>query len=208
LKIHKIPSQIIKGKLTPLNTKNVTGIALHHMANANWSVKDVENYHVNSNGWTAIGYNYWIGFDGSIYEGRGLNIGAHITGFNSTTVGIGFQGNFQSGTKVPVSVMTDEQFNAGVELIAWLKEQIPSIQKIGGHRDFAASSCPGDTFPLAEMIIGRKRGVKTMIQTAEQALDKIISCGAEIDRQFWLSACDHVKYLEELFIKIAKSFKE
>ena len=37
----------------------------------------LESWHINK-GWVAIGYNYWIGFDGKVYEGRGLNKGAGV----------------------------------------------------------------------------------------------------------------------------------
>lgn len=205
LEIRKIPNQIINGSLTPLNRNNITAIVLHHMANATWNVKDVEAYHVNTLGWNAIGYNYFIAFDGTVYEGRGLNVGAHVSGYNSTTIGIGFQGNYQSGTKVALSVMTDEQFNAGVELIQHIKSLFPKITRVDGHRAFQANACPGDKFPLEEMINGRRRG--TMINTPEQAIDKIIASGAEIDKAFWVSACRHIKYLDELFIKIANAMR-
>lgn len=205
MNIKKIPNQIIKGNFVPLTLSKVTGIALHHMDNATWGIKDVEAYHVNTNGWIAIGYNYWIGFDGTIYEGRGLNLGAHITGHNADTIGIGFQGNFQSGTDVPLSVMTDTHFNLGVELIAYLRGNIPTIKKVGGHKDFAATACPGNTFPLAEMISGVKRGVKIMIETADQALDKIIAAGVDTDKEFWLKGCEYDTHLEKLLIKIANA---
>lgn len=201
--IHNIPNQIIKGVLIPLDLSKVTGISIHHMGNATWGVKEIEAYHVHTNGWNAIGYNYFITFDGTIYKGRGLNLGAHTLGYNSVTVGIGFQGNFQSGTNVELSAMTEAQFNAGVELIAWLKEKIPSVKKVGGHRDFAASACPGNTFPLEEMVLGIKKEEITVIITAEQALEKIIEKGVEIDKAHWLTACQHVKWLDELLIKIA-----
>ncbi|WP_185819589.1 hypothetical protein [Salibacterium salarium] len=38
----------------------------------------------NNKGWNGIGYNFWISFDGKIYEGRGLNQGAHCRGLIST----------------------------------------------------------------------------------------------------------------------------
>ena len=180
--INKMPSQIIKGRFTPLNLSKVTGIALHHMANPTWSVKDTESYHVNTNGWSAIGYNYWIGFDGTIYEGRGLNLGAHVAGANSISIGIGFQGNFQSGTNVALSTMTDSQFNSGVELIEYLKAKIPSINKVGGHKDFGASSCPGNTFPLDEMISGKKRGVNVK-HWAQDYFDYLKSQGIAINEE-------------------------
>lgn len=179
--IINIPNQIIKTSLVPLNLSRVTGVALHHMDNPTWGVKDVEAYHVNKNGWIAIGYNYWIAFDGTIYKGRGLNQGAHITGFNDKVIGIGFQGNFHSGTSIPLSTMTDAQFNSGVDLIEFLKGKAPMIRKVGGHRDFAASACPGNTFPLDEMVSGVKRGGKTMeTHWAQEYYDYLLSRGISI----------------------------
>lgn len=152
--IHKIPGRIIKGKLTPLNLKRVTGIVLHHMAHPTADIKTVEGWHLGQ-GYNAIGYNYWVGFDGTIYEGRGLNVGAHTLGFNEITIGIGFQGDYAKPVEMPV-----EQFNAGIDIIAYVKSKVPSIVKIGGHRDYMATQCPGEYFPLAEMIAGVKRSDK------------------------------------------------
>ena len=202
--IHKIPNQIIKGNLTPLNLSKVTGISIHHMAHPTADVKTVEGWHVNNQGYSAIGYNYFVAFDGTIYEGRGLNLGAHTLGYNNVTIGIGFQGNFHNGTNLALSDMSDVQFNAGLELIKWLKEKIPSIVKVGGHKDYTSTACPGNMFPLYEMVLGKKRGEEIIVITnAEQALDKIIAAGVDTNKSFWLKACEHVKYLEELFIKIA-----
>lgn len=152
MKLHKIPNQIIKRSQTPLNLSKVMGIAIHHMVHNEADVKEVERWHLNK-GYNAIGYNYWIAFDGTIYEGRGFNMGAHTIGYNATTIGIGFQGNYQSGLKMPLNKMTEEQFNAGVELIDWLKEKIPTIVKVAGHKSFQSTACPGDTFPLYTMLL-------------------------------------------------------
>ncbi len=54
--------------------------------------------------------------------------------------------------------MPKEQFEAGVWLIRYLKEKIPSIKKVAGHCRWNATSCPGRHFPL-----------KKMIDTAEKA---------------------------------------
>ena len=41
-------------------------------------VRGTQNYHMDSLGWSDIGYNYLIGDDGRIYEGRGpWRQGAH-----------------------------------------------------------------------------------------------------------------------------------
>ena len=51
-------------------------------------VREIQDFHMDTNGWWDIGYNFLIGEDGRIYEGRGLNIeGAHCSGWNSKTLG-------------------------------------------------------------------------------------------------------------------------
>ena len=157
MKIHKIPNQKIKGKLQPLNLQRVKGIVIHHMAHPTADVKAVESWHINQ-GYSAIGYNYWVGFDGTIYEGRGLNQGAHTLGHNDTTIGIGFQGDYSKPFKMPV-----EQFNSGIDIITYVRAIAPAVHKIGGHRDFMATACPGEYFPLAEMISGVRREVEEMM---------------------------------------------
>jgi N-acetylmuramoyl-L-alanine amidase len=142
------------GSLIPLNLNNVEGIGLHHMAHPTWKFNDVHFFHRDSNGWVGIGYNYWIGFDGTIYEGRGLNQGAHIKGYNDKLIGIGFQGDYDGLN----SSMPDAQYNAGVELILWLKAQIPTARVVHGHKHWASTACPGKNFPLVEMIGLKKRG--------------------------------------------------
>ena len=180
MKIHKIPNQIIKGRLTPLIPSKVTGLALHHMA-TNADIKTIERGHINQ-GWSAIGYNFWVAFDGTIYEGRGFNQGAGVDKQNSTVISIGFQGDYHNK---PVS-MPDEQFNAGIDIISYVKSKLPYIRKIGGHKDFMATACPGRYFPLDEMISGKKREVdevkrydwiKDMPDWAKPTVEKLYNRG-------------------------------
>lgn len=178
MKLQKIPNQRISGKLEPLNLARVDSIVLHHMAHETADVKTVECWHVDGNGWNAIGYNYWIAFDGTVYEGRGLHVGAGVANHNSHIISIGFQGDYSKDVAMP-----DEQFNAGVELIEWLMGKLSSKKQplsqtsgltapltqgsqsgmIKGHRDFGGSVCPGNYFPFEEMKKLRKRSVSAMI---------------------------------------------
>lgn len=145
VKINK-PNLSFRGKLSPLNKSRVKYLVQHHMAHKSWGLHDVHNFHKNSNGWAGIGYNYWIDFNGNIYEGRGLNVGAHVAGFNSVSVGVGYQGDFTS------QQMTSAQLRAGKQLNNWLMSQF-GIGKsaIVGHRDLASTSCPGKNFRMAEL---------------------------------------------------------
>lgn len=160
------------GSLIPLNLKQVEGIALHHMDHPTWNFNDVHAFHRDTRGWLGIGYNYWIGFDGKIYEGRGLSQGAHVKGCNDKLIGIGFQGEYDGLN----GSMPDAQFNAGVELIKWLKDQIPTARVVHGHNHWQSTACPGKHFPLVEMISLKKRGVEIVkeIELSDLKPTKII----------------------------------
>ncbi len=146
----------IREPLQPLNLARVDAIALHHMAHPTADIYEVERWHLNQ-GWRAFGYNYWVGFDGTIYEGRGLHMGAGVANQNDHIISIGFQGNYQSGIGIDVNTMSDAQFNAGVDIIRWIQKQVPAATRIGGHGEFMATACPGNCFPLSEMKTLKKR---------------------------------------------------
>ena len=154
MKINKIPNQIISEPLQPLNLKKVDSIALHHMA-TDADVKTIEKMHVQK-GWRAIGYNFWVEFDGTVYEGRGFNLGAGVENQNGHIISIGFQGDYDTKKRE----MPNAQFNSGIDVIRYVKSKIPTIKKVGGHKDFMATACPGKYFPLAEMKKGERRETK------------------------------------------------
>src|SRR5690606_13985203 len=115
------------------------------MAHPSWTIEDVHRYH-QSKGWAGIGYNYWIDFKGNIYEGRGTHVGSHVEGWNSKTIGIGYQGDF---TK---QKMTDAQLQAGIELNHHLMTRYGlTPSDIIGHCDLAATTCPGPNFRMDEL---------------------------------------------------------
>ncbi len=125
---------------------NVRKLVQHHMAHETWDFDDVQHYHRAGNGWNGIGYNYWISFDGKIYEGRGIAQGAHVSGHNNYTLGIGYQGHFDRQR------MTDAQLRAGAELNAWLVDKYNlTTSDIIGHNDLALTACPGRNFRMDEL---------------------------------------------------------
>jgi len=81
----------------------VTHLIVHHTVNDNdapdWSavVLDIWKFHVFERGFADIGYNYLIAPNGVIYEGRagGENVqGAHFSGVNEGTMGVGMIGTY------------------------------------------------------------------------------------------------------------------
>ena len=137
-------------------------IVVHHL-DAHWDVHRTHDYHL-SIGWNGIGYNFHVAMDGTISLGRGMEFeGAHKLGFNNRSIGIGCEGRYHSVDRV----MPDAQFNALVWLIRHLREIYGDIRVIG-HREYAATPCPGQFFPLQEVKTLQFRQPATTIQTPSQ----------------------------------------
>ena len=137
-----------QGALT--RRKSTTLIVLHHAATEKCSVTDVHRWHL-ANGWSGIGYHFIVRKDGSIHRGRPLDtVGSHTYGENSDSIGICFEGNFETET------MSAAQIQAGAELVAYLKWLYPSIKTVGKHKDYCATACPGKNFPFDAIVNGAK----------------------------------------------------
>ena len=122
-------------------------IVLHHAAAIKCSADDIHRIHI-SNGWTGIGYHFYIRKDGSVYEGRPIGTkGAHVEGQNSKSIGICFEGNFEKEKMLP------EQINAGKELVSYIKNSYPFVT-VKKHSDLNATVCPGKNFPFDEVASG------------------------------------------------------
>lgn len=127
-------------------TNNSLEIIVHHASWSVCSVEDIHRVHKEENGWSGIGYHYFIRKDGSVYKGRPDNvIGAHCLGHNTNTLGICFEGDYEAET------MPTEQLQSGQELIAYLKDKY-QINNIGKHKDYMSTDCPGKNFPFMDIV--------------------------------------------------------
>ena len=119
-----------------------TLLVLHHEGGRGSTAQDIHRFHRYSRGWAGIAYHYYIREDGTIYRGRpeGM-IGGHCLGYNSCSIGICFEGNFESET------MGQAQINAGWELIADILRRYPGIC-VRRHKDLNQTACPGRNFPF------------------------------------------------------------
>jgi len=102
-------------------------------------VRAVQNYHMDDRGWIDIGYHYLIDKYGKIYQGRPDNVvGAHVADYNTGNIGISAIGSYHLVDITPALQTALEN------LLAWLcyKYNI-SPDTIKGHRDYAATECPG-----------------------------------------------------------------
>jgi len=130
----------------PLTTRRLTDcIVLHHEAASGFTAQQIHQVHL-ANGWSGIAYHYYVRKDGSVYRGRPEDkTGAHTRDENYHTIGICFEGNFET------DVMDGAQFEAGRALLDDIRERYPGID-VKRHSDFNATACPGKNFPFEEMI--------------------------------------------------------
>ena len=128
----------------------------------------IAKYHRDYNGWNDIGYNFLVDQYGQIFEGRagGIDlpiVGAQAQGFNSVSTGVASIGTYTSvpqteagmealariiGWKlslhgVPVSGAVTVT-SAGGETNKFRSGTAVTFQRISGHRDGNATSCPGN----------------------------------------------------------------
>ena len=174
----------------PSYATSIRGVTIHHTAGTNsYSraqapaiVKGIQLFHVQSNGWNDIGYNFLVDRFGTVYEGRfgGVDrnvIGAHARGFNTGSVGIALIGTH--GSASPSTAALD----AISKLIAW-RLDVAHVDPIGrttaissgseryrsgtrvllrhvsGHRETGHTSCPGDVlFARLDALASKARSI-------------------------------------------------
>lgn len=106
-----------------------------------FTVDDIRKWHLARN-FSDIGYHYVVYRDGSIHEGRDVNIsGAHCTNHNSISIGVCYIGGRTVVGTTPKDTRTEAQKKALVELLKKLKTLYPKAT-VHGHREFAAKACP------------------------------------------------------------------
>jgi N-acetylmuramoyl-L-alanine amidase len=175
----------------------VQQLFVHHTAGSNSvsnpkaTMRAIYWYHTVRRGWCDIGYNFVIDRQGNVYEGRWARrykpweihssedargravVGAHVSGFNSGSVGVSLMGNFE---RVPLPPPMRRSL---ARLLAWevdrhgLKAKASHVYRnpetgrrrrlpyIAGHRDAGQTSCPGRHVYAA--LPGIRRDVKAVI---------------------------------------------
>ncbi len=127
-------------------------VVIHHSANYGADDLDtllyIQDRHRNERGWADVGYHFFVGKTGVIYEGRALNVrGAHVAGYNTGSVGVCLLGNYEEQTP-PV-----EQLAATLVLVEWLAGEL-ALTHLAGHREFNTDTvCPGaNLYPHLDML--------------------------------------------------------
>ena len=193
------------GNLKPLYLPKIKYIMIHHTAHPTWNIYDVHNFHQHTNGWIGIGYNFFINPDGTVFEGRGLNVGAGATGYNYNSIHVCFAGNFENTNP------TQKQLENGKKLIEYLLTLVPSDAQIIGHKDIGKTACPGRNFPLNEFkSIKKEMEDKKMFETGQgkEAIEYLTKQGRITNKEQALQKLDLIKNEEWTYIKWANDVKK
>jgi len=124
--------------------RRITEIIVHCTATPeyrDYTVADIRQWH-KRRGWSDIGYHYVVYRDGTVHEGRDVDIsGAHCEGHNVNSIGVVYVGGVAPDGHTPKDTRTDLQKAALLSLLLDLRRMYPGAE-IHGHRDFASKACP------------------------------------------------------------------
>jgi hypothetical protein len=138
---------------------DVTHLIVHHAASTNTSnnwanvVLSIWNFHVNTNNFSDIAYNWLIDPNGVLYEGRGGGnnvVGAHFCGKNTNTMGVCMLGNLSTVEPTEAALKTLRQIlfwkscDSKINPMTQSTHSGVNINNISGHRDGCATECPGN----------------------------------------------------------------
>ncbi|RAJ55757.1 N-acetylmuramoyl-L-alanine amidase [Streptomyces sp. KhCrAH-43] len=154
-------------------TRTVKAAFVHHTATGNTYrcsqapsvIRGIYRFHVRSNGWRDLGYNFLVDKCGNVYEGRAGGVtravlGAHTLGFNTDTMGVAVLGTYRDSRPPAAAVTAISRLTAWklglsgadpkgkVRLVSagggrYKKGRRIEMNVISGHRDGFATDCPG-----------------------------------------------------------------
>jgi hypothetical protein len=132
--------------MTPRDVTDIVTLVIHHSDGApDQSPLDVDAEH-RAEGWAMIGYNFFIGGDGTVYRGRPTNVVPSAAyGYNTPSVDVCLAGDFEPGTSGFQAEVPPVQLQSLKDLSVLLHQHYPTISLTIGHGDVATMFYPNDT---------------------------------------------------------------
>uniref|UniRef100_A0A8D3DNZ2 Peptidoglycan recognition protein 5 n=1 Tax=Scophthalmus maximus TaxID=52904 RepID=A0A8D3DNZ2_SCOMX len=151
--IPTIPEAIVWQAAAPKQQERLRSLAvkvvIHHTAlpscgglqECKDQIFSIQRAHMTERGFSDVGYNFLVGADGTVFEGRGWGVvGAHSKGNNYDSLGIAFMGNFNNDTPSKEAISSvRELLRSGVS-----QGFLCKAFTLFGHRDLGVTQCPGD----------------------------------------------------------------
>jgi hypothetical protein len=129
---------------TPMDAKKIT---IHHTDtpanNPESRVRQIQQYHRETQRWCDIGYHFLVDEQGVVYEGRKIStIGAHAYGANTDNVGIALIGSYETGQPTAAQLSSTAKLAADIAKEYGIKLSADTVK---GHRQVGSTStdCPG-----------------------------------------------------------------
>lgn len=123
-------------------------IVIHHTAGGkDCTVDDIAKIHLIKNGWSTIGYHYFINHSGEIYKlHRDGEVAPSTFSYNNNTVAICLSGNFDNYEP------SAAQWKSLVKLTKMLMRRYKlSASHICGHRHLNVTDCPGSLLDIEKL---------------------------------------------------------
>lgn len=109
-------------------------------ASMNVGLREIRQWH-KEQGWLDVGYHFIIRRDGTIEEGRPVDVvGSHVKDWNSKSVGVCLVGGIDDKGKFEAN-FTPSQMQSLKEKLADLKDMYPDAE-VKAHHDVAPKACP------------------------------------------------------------------
>ena len=151
-----VPTVISSEFSQPRATRPITEIIVHCTATPEGrdvSVETIRGWH-KAQGWNDIGYHWVVLLDGTVKPGRPeAQIGAHVEGHNTGTLGVVYVGGVAADGKTPKDTRTPAQRVALLAHVKALIARYPTVKKVSGHNQYAAKACP--SFDVRKDELGR-----------------------------------------------------
>lgn len=191
---------------------------VHHTASSNnyseaqvpGILRSIQAFHMDTNGWSDIGYNFLVDKFGRIWEGRAGSmqdavIGAHAAGFNTGSVGVSIIGNYVGVAASPAALEATSRvvgwrlwaYNVSptgrADITSLGSNTIPAgtvvnLPRVVGHRDVGATACPGSIYGSLGSVRNRAAEWFRQLETTRNpigSLDRVTVDGARITVSGW-----------------------
>lgn len=181
------------GSPSTLAPNGINYMTFHHAAGFSATTREeglaqlkaIQDLHQDIRGWSDIGYQFVVDRSGRVYQGRpfldgsttleevpALAMGAHVGGANTGNIGVCLLGCYHpsEGSHCEQQITT-ESMDTYISLFGYLSESYNvAPEQIRGHRDFSATSCPGDNnYVLLPQLI---TDVEDVIQFGNESPDE------------------------------------
>ncbi|MCY0946551.1 N-acetylmuramoyl-L-alanine amidase [Streptomyces antarcticus] len=165
------PTYLPDGKIKAVFVHHTTVATPYECAESAAMVRSLHVYHIKTNGWRDLGYNFLVDRCGNVFEGRQGGVdqpvnGAHTYGWNAESTGIAVLGDYTSVGASPEALAAvadiaayklgqyDGDINGTTTLVAgdtqknyfgtqFTKGQSYTFKALSGHRDAFNTQCPG-----------------------------------------------------------------